>query len=211
MVDGSAIQEFRAHWSHDPNPTQDFARFRARVFEVARQLWGDYFRDSSSLRERFAVISGTPYSGYQQYEQSGLCSLLQSACTVYEVAEAAQFLLWTVQGQAYGAHDHCCKELQQAFDLSPGILLRLVRHTGGATIYPGGAKLLDEAVVESNLVWLARYPEVLKPFQEALRLYMAKDSNKYRGMLDNLRVSMEQMVRAVLKNQKSLENQRKSS
>jgi hypothetical protein len=49
---------------------------------------------------------------------------------------------------------------------------------------------------------------VRKPFGEALKLYMAKDANQYRNMLDNLRFALEQMVRTVLNNKKSLENQK---
>jgi hypothetical protein len=55
---------------------------------------------------------------------------------------------------------------------------------------------------------LSKYPEVLKPFESALKLYMAKDPNQYRNMLDNLRFALEQMLRSVLSNQKSLENQK---
>lgn len=208
MVDGSRIEEFRAHWNREPNSTQDFVRFRARVFETARQLWERYFKDSSSLRERFAVVSGTTYSMYPQYEQGGLHALLKSAQNVFEVAESAQYLLWTLEGAAFGAHGHCCDQLQRTFDLSPGILIRLARHGNTATIYPAGAKLLDDSLIQSNLAWLARYPQVLRPFQEALRLYMEKDPNKYRNMLDDLRVALEQMVLAVMKNEKSLEKQK---
>jgi hypothetical protein len=68
--------------------------------------------------------------------------------------------------------------------------------------------LLDEAVVESNLIWLAHYPTVLKPFEDALKFYMAKDSTQYRSMLDSLRFVLEQMVRTVLNNQRSLEKQK---
>jgi hypothetical protein len=107
-----------------------------------------------------------------------------------------------------GNLDYCCRQIQSALDLSPSIMIRLARHGKTATLCPTGARLLDEAVVESNLIWLSRYPAVLKPFEEALNLYLAKDPNQYRNMLDNLRFALEQMLRAVLNNQKSLENQK---
>jgi hypothetical protein len=87
-------------------------------------------------------------------------------------------------------------------------MIRLVRHGGTATLYPTGVRLLDEATVDSNLIWLSRYPDVLKPFETALKLYVAKDPNQYRNMLDNLRFALEQMLRVVLNNQRSLENQK---
>jgi hypothetical protein len=110
------------------------------------------------------------------------------------------YLLWTMEGSPHGRFDHCCSELQRAIDLSPTIMVRLVRHGTTATLYPTGVRLLDEAVVETNLIWLARYPEVLKPFREALKLYMTKDPAQYRNMLDNLRFAVEQMLRVALKN-----------
>ena len=57
-------------------------------------------------------------------------------------------------------------------------------------------------------MWRARYPDVVKPFQEALKLYMMKDPNRYRNLLDNLRFALEQMLQSILNNKKTLENQK---
>lgn len=208
MFDPARIREFWGHWHHEPNQTVEFTRFRTRVYEVARQLWGTYFQKSTSLREKFAVVSGTPSASHPYFEQSGLANLLSQARNEFEVAQAIQYLLWTVEGGSYGIDDDCCRQFQRAIEISPTIMIRLVRHGHTATLYPAGARLLDEATVESNLMWLSRYPEVLKPFETALKLYVAKDPNQYRNMLDSLRFAIEQMVRVVLNNQRSLENQK---
>jgi hypothetical protein len=211
MVDGSRIREFWSHWEHEPNATEDFQRFRVRVTEVSRKLWDDFFKGEGqkARREQFAVISGTPYSVYEYFQQSGMCDLLNAARTVFDVADAVQNFLWTAEGSLTdGNFDYFCRQIQSAFEFSPSIMIRLVRHGTTATLYPTGARLLDQALVESNLIWLARYPQVLKPFEEALKSYAAKDPNQYRNMLDNLRFALEQMLRAVLKNQRSLENQK---
>ena len=206
MVDGGRIREFWAHWQYEPSSAVEFTKFRARVLEVARQVWRSSLRDSTSLRETLALVSGTTLSPHPYFEQSGLCDMIGSASSVSEVALAAQYLVWSLEDTL--SFDHCCDQLQKAFDLSPGISIRLVNHGTTATIFPTGAELLDDAVVEANLVWLARYPDVLKPFREALNLYMSKDPNQYRNMLDNLRFALEQMLRVVLRNQKTLENQK---
>ncbi len=210
MVDTAGIREFWSHWQHEPNPTQEFKKFRTRVTEVVRTLWHEDFESDpyKSRRERFAVVSGTSRSSYPYFDQSGLGALLNEAKTVFEVADALQYLLWTLETESQSSFDYRCRQLQEAIELSPTIPIRLVRHGKKATLYPSGARLLDEAVVESNLIWLARYPSVLKPFEEALKLYMSKDPKQYRSMLDNLRFALEQMVRTVLNNQKSLENQK---
>jgi hypothetical protein len=211
MVDGARIREFRSHWQHEPNPTEEFQRFRARVREVSRQLWDEYFRDEDQKyrRERFAVISGTSYSYRAYFQESGLLELLESAKTIFQIANAVQALLWAAEEVLPNhAFEHCCREIERALDLSPTIMIRLVSHGRTATLYPTGAKLLDEAAVEGNLAWLGRYPAVLKPFEDALRIYLTKDPKQYRGMLDSLRFAVEQMVQIVLKNQRSLENQK---
>jgi hypothetical protein len=98
MVDSARIREFWGHWQREPNPTVEFKRFRTRVYEVARQLWGTYFQKSTSLREKFAVVSGTPTVSHPYFDQSGLANLLSQAKDEFEVAEAIQYLLWTVEG-----------------------------------------------------------------------------------------------------------------
>jgi hypothetical protein len=55
--------------------------------------------------------------------------------------------------------------------LSPIITIRLVKRKNEVLVYPGGAKLLDEALVNDNLIWLEDYPAVLKHFEEALKIY----------------------------------------
>jgi|SRR5579872_84125 len=210
MVDGAEIRDFWSQWNHEPNPTQEFKTFRIRMTEVAMQLWEDYFqrKDYEDRRKAIAVISGTPCGTSQFFQQSGFASLLTQAKNLFEVATALQYLLWTLERVSEGGFNDCCSRLQYAIEISPTIMIRLVRRGTKAILYPSGARLLDESVVETNLIWLARHPAVLKPFEEALKIYMAKDPKQYRSMLDSLRFSLEQMVRIVLNNQKSLENQK---
>lgn len=210
MIDGNRIKEFRSHWAHEPNPTEEFKRFRIRVTEVSRKIWEDHFKGISCapLRERFAVISGTSYSLNEYFQQSGLCALLNEAKTEFDVADAVQSLLWTLESVMHGSFGLCCNQIQNAFELSPSIMIRLVRHGNTATVYPMGVRMLDEAVVENNLVWVARYPKVSKPFETALKLYAAKDPSQYRNMLDSLRFTLEQMLQVVLNNGKTLEHQK---
>lgn len=210
MANRARIEEFWSHWKHEPNPTDEFKRFRIRMTEVSGHLWDDHIKSkySATLREKFAIISGTPCAPHEYFQQGGLYKLLAEAKTEFDVANALQFLLWTLEDSTHGNFDHCCRQIKDAFDLSPGIMIQLVRHGNTARIYPLGIALLDEAVVESNLIWLGRYPQVLKSFDTALKLYMAKDGAQYRSMLDSLRFALEQMLQVVLNNQRSLENQK---
>jgi hypothetical protein len=212
MGDADSMLEFWKHWQHEPRADEEFERFRIRMYEAARRLWEEHFYENDDLRELFAFVSGTRLGSSPYFAQSELAQMLEEAENVFEVVQAMQWLLATVEGdfdqQGNRVLDACCIVIGFAIDQSPTIMVRLVRLGNTAMIYPAGARLLDEGVVESNLVWLAQYHSVRKPFEVALKAYAAKDPKQYRTMLDNLRFALEQMLRVVLSNQKSLENQK---
>ena len=55
--------------------------------------------------------------------------------------------------------------------------------------------------------WLEQYPNSLKPYNEAIKQF---ELNIFqRNLLDNLRLSLELLLKSILKNEKSLENQQK--
>ena len=210
MYSGEQLKAFRKQWNHTSNDAKELDRFRTRVQEVLRSAWAGSIQLSDQMREKFALVSGTPYLPYdrREYAFTELYETLKDDSTFYETIEAIQFVLWTLQGDRPKALTEVCKWLNGAFDASPGIPVRIVHQNGKATLYPMGAQLLDEAVIDDNLAWLENYPEAAKPFQAALKIYSLKDLSQYRNLLDSLRFSVEQMLRAILKNGKSLENQK---
>jgi hypothetical protein len=207
MVDRATIQEFRERWQHRPNRADDLVRFRTRMLEVSETVWHSHCH-SDNFRREFALLSGTPYSLHREFAFSGLYGSLKEAETEFEIVQMLQYLLWTVAAETLNGLDSCCRKVQKALDLSPGFMIQLVPYGDKVMLYPAGVRMLDEALVENNLAWLKRYPKASKPFEEALKIYMAKDPNQYRNMLDSLRCSVEQILRAVLNNDKSLENQK---
>ncbi len=100
-------------------------------------------------------------------------------------------------------------ELNDLLEASPSVQIKIAKTKKGLVVYPAGAKLLDNGLVNENLTWLQGYPESLKSFEQALSIYLSGDKQKYRNLIDNLRVAIEQLLRRVLNNQKSLENQSK--
>lgn len=66
-------------------------------------------------------------------------------------------------------------------------------------------KEINESLVEETQHWLSEYPEVLKLYNDCLE----KHSNgiHQRNLLDDLRLSLETLLKIVLENSKSLENQ----
>lgn len=70
-------------------------------------------------------------------------------------------------------------------------------------------ELLDDEVVNQTLAWLDDHPKVSEPFATALRLYADGEKDKQRNLLDNLRFAIEQLLKDILNNRRSLENQQK--
>ncbi len=99
-------------------------------------------------------------------------------------------------------------KLKGMFEMSPGIGMELNSSVNPAIILPSGVKFLDNDLINKNLDWLQEYPEISKVFETALQIYLSKDEKKYRNLLDNLRFSLEQLLKIILKNNKSLENQK---
>lgn len=64
---------------------------------------------------------------------------------------------------------------------------------------------VDQADLERTLHWLGPFPTALAPYQQAIEKHA--NGMFLRNVLDDLRLSLELLVRAVLKNEKSLENQ----
>lgn len=70
--------------------------------------------------------------------------------------------------------------------------------------------LFDNALSQSELIkdtkhWLSEYPDSLKQYENALSKYNSGIFN--RNTLDDMRLSLELMVKKLLRNEKSLENQ----
>lgn len=69
----------------------------------------------------------------------------------------------------------------------------------------GEGEKINETLIEETKHWLSDYPESLKLYQEALTKFESKIYQ--RNLLDDLRLSLEKLLREILGNNKSLENQ----
>ena len=210
MYNGEQLKAFWKHWNLTPDDDRELGRFRVRVLAVMRNTWERHIAPSERARTRFALISGTPFLDFESgdFDCTEIDEVLGRDSTLIQVLEQIQFVLWTIESEKPRSLTEVSEWLNEAFDASPGISVHLVNHNGKATLCPMGVRLLDEAVIEGNLVWLEKYPDAAKPFETALRLYSRKDPSNFRNLLDSLRLSVEQVLRAVLNNRKSLEHQK---
>ncbi len=64
---------------------------------------------------------------------------------------------------------------------------------------------INETLIEETIHWLSDYKDSLKLYEEALQKFQNKIFE--RNLLDDLRLSLELLLKSVLGNEKSLENQ----
>jgi len=100
------------------------------------------------------------------------------------------------------------KAVREAVEMSPGIAVEFTVQGNEIRLRPAGDGFLDKVVVDEVMLVLGRHPEVSKHFQEALRICASGETARYRNALDNLRFGLETLLKKVLCNSKSLENQK---
>jgi hypothetical protein len=97
------------------------------------------------------------------------------------------------------------EDIEQAIQIT-GVPIEIANTEKDIFLYPAGAKLLDEKLVNDNLNWLSAYPNSYQLFKDALISIGMK--GKERHIIDNLRLSLELLLKAVLNNNSSLEKQK---
>ncbi len=83
--------------------------------------------------------------------------------------------------------------------------LRLQLHTRYGHLAPSPVEVVGLELVQDTRHWLNGFPEVLVLYDQALAKYRAGVFQ--RNVLDDLRLALETLVKRVLGNEKSLENQ----
>ncbi|PSB28988.1 hypothetical protein [Chlorogloea sp. CCALA 695] len=134
---------------------------------------------------------------------------IKESKNIKQLATALQVVFWILEDKDKDLPlNKIVKELRDAAKLSPDTGFHITLIKKRVVFSPPGSKLLDEGIVNDVLEWLEKYPKVAKYFAEALKIYTDGDISKYRNLLDNLRFSIEQLLKEILGNSKSLENQK---
>ncbi len=103
--------------------------------------------------------------------------------------------------------DELAIQIKDVASLVPSASFQLGISGKQVIIYPRGDDLLDQGIINCVLAGLENFPQAAKPFENALNIYQSGQSSQYRNLLDDLRFSLETLLKNVLNNQKSLENQ----
>jgi hypothetical protein len=216
------VQQFNRRWNIAPDENTEFKKFHNRILVAIDKTLGEYILQHPEIEQEFAFAIGSSQppqtttdarqllsrSMGRSLQDDNVYKIIASTTNLQSLITAIQSLFWVLEENHCPSVNGFENSIKVAIDYSPGINLRIVRRDKGVTLYPAGAKLLDEAVVNDTLLWLNDYPIVAKHFEEALRIYQSKDVAKYRNLLDNLRFALEQILKSILRNKKSLENQK---
>lgn len=236
MKGRNRLIQHRCRWKLAPTDGDEIEAFRNRLISALDDAIGLCIVEDDWLDKRFAQLLGLRHPTLsssqdillrevtvgtgKRFAETLICEELSGSKTLGAVAEVIQVVFWVFgdmlqsdltddqREEAQVWLDDLVYNVQEAVDLSPDIDIKLVRRGNSVTLYPGGAKALDEATVEDVLGFLGRSPRVAEKFEHVLRTYLGKNPKQARTLLDDLRFCLEQLVRDILKNRKSLENQK---
>ncbi|MDP1715334.1 MAG: hypothetical protein Q8L41_11385 [Anaerolineales bacterium] len=225
------VKSFQKRWNANWDDATAFIQFKNRLLFLIDKHLSKSIVSSKELINQYAFICGlcAPYSATGdlnkvfvkvELEQKGfnntiIYSTIANSQTPIQVAWYLQNLFTAFNNMLQNnTHlqmviDNFYTELVDVLSVSPVSQIRLSKNKKGIIVYPAGAKLLDDVLVNENLTWLLDYPESHKAFEQALSIYFSGDKLKFRNLVDNLRVAIEQLLRRVLGNEKSFENQTK--
>jgi hypothetical protein len=217
------LKDFNKRWNITQGGNEDFEKFKNRILIILDKVVGGFVLRDHKLVDRFAfnlgikspprsAIGPIPTHKYRlHFIESLVYKEFANSQTIIELAKMLQTLFCTLEDDPnYSACiDELFLEVQQAIEIGSSINVALSKSGKSVSLYPVGAKLLDDGIVNDSLTWLQECPGALNAFEQALSIYLSGDKPKYRNLIDNLRIALELVLKFVLGNQKSLENQNK--
>jgi hypothetical protein len=224
----STLEKLSAHekrWNIEIDDQAAFVTFKNRILQELEEqvnswgmdFWNAFPKSFNYFLGRVAINQSYTHASEQ------FLNTLRSSKNSKELAHYFQLSFIAIEhsinyqrknNREYQVKDWetVAKALFGAFSRSlrftPQIGIEITESNEQVIIYPKGARLLDEAVINQNLVWLESHPDALKCFEQALTQHMAGDKSQQRNLLDNLRFALEQLLKDILGNEKSLQNQK---
>jgi len=210
------LKDFRRRWSIDLNEEARWQEFRDRALNSFADTVGILFVSSDAHENEFHRIIGVhrrgartsstldDWSVRREIGSSAVYNLLLATEAMPKFVERLQAIFWMtlipdIQKEKLNL------SLGEDIVIS-GVPIAVSGKEGNTLLHPAGAKELDIALVDQVLMWLDSAPLARERFTAALSLYGKPD--RVRDVADNLRRSLEETLRHVLGNSKSLENQK---
>lgn len=210
-------ENFQKRWdiSSDNNDRNDLKnRVLAIITDQLSMTW-EYDKRQPAIKNMCKDITiqlGLPsISGiYDSFDSTGLYNYLKKMDLEnddnYHKFVFAIELILNHEYYYYAKVDvnYMAKRIAEAFKLSNANAI-IYKNGEGYDIYPINIEFLSEKLVIDVLSWLDDYPTSKNNFSKAIKERRVPD--KYRNIVDNLRISLELFLKQFLNNNKSLENQ----
>jgi len=231
MIIPSKIKNFYKRWNIVYDEDKRFTDFKNRTLSTIDDALGGLFLSNKNLERYFFKLTANYFPQSKKYIPTSMAAALNniskmtSSLEIKEIkfkdslvykflSEECDFIKFIQYLQSIFWLDLDSKvneELYLGFkeDIELSLLDIQIKRIKGDNIifYPKGARLLDNKVVNDVLDWLTSYPKVQKSFKSALEKY--QDKIYHRNLIDDLRLSLELLLKKILDNNKSLENQEK--
>lgn len=208
------IENFYKRWNIDLPDSERWGNFKNRVLNSYSDRLGTTFLHNSRCEDEFSKLIGLHATQVKGIFDMGItinATLNDSPTYRYFLGEVdikkfilgLEVLFW-METIEWDYKSNLLVDIKDAIIIT-AVPLEVANKDNEVLFYPAGAKLLDEKLVNDNLDWLASYPKSYETFKLSLSEIGVK--GKERHVIDNLRLSLELLLRGLLNNEKSLENQ----
>jgi len=212
----SKIKNFYKRWNITLPEKEKFEKFKNRVINVvAKNVGQNLDNDTVFAKEYLHLIGERTECKIKSLDLNWqLKDIYIKETLIYQsLVREKDFSQFVLKMQAFfwcksldkNQKKYLFKDFEKTIKIS-SVPIELKKTKREYLFYPAGVKLLDRKVINDVLDWLDDYPKVDKYFNLSLNQYMRGASQ--RNILDNLRFALEQLLRTLLKNKKSIEKQK---
>lgn len=164
----------------------------------------------SSLANTFDRIKFTDLG----FGDTAIYKEIDAATETRGLATATQILFWALERSSVAESATLVTKLAHRINdlgrIATGVGFRVTTRGKHAVLRPNGDPFLDSMIIDCVLEGIEAYPKADKALSQALTMFLRGDKTDNRHILDNLRFSLEQLLKSLLRNEKSLENQKEA-
>jgi len=206
------IQEFNQRWhlSSNLNRQNKITNFKNRFQNIIglRQIRIGVVTDFCNMAGVILPLSDSYFLEIEKF----VCKVFRETKDFRDYIKRVQILFWALEkSQEIDKINSFYEDFCEILEMSPSIGISAQKINNQVVLYPSGAKLLDEKIINMDLLWLSDFPEVQELFEKSLAdfLNFSGEKAEARSILDGLRTSLEVLLKDILNNDKPLEKNAK--
>lgn len=215
MQEEERTQEFYARWNLRTDDPMEHRRIKNRMANLVELYLGEDERTLAKVADVFCFEAGLEKPVVSSWTNppfalGWMMGAFKNIRTYPELYVRTHHLLSVLAGVGFSRITDFAQDVQKAFNLSPQDHIRVVFRGSVPDIYPKGDPFLDEALVDDNLRSLGKHKKSREEFHKALTMFQRGNPSEVRNVPDNLRFSLESLLRQILKNRNTLEKQKEA-